>query len=165
MPVIGVDHEVCEGYPAGHKSDGGERAPRPVTRAIDAGSRCADSYRAEVQGAVEAALARERHRLVRRTDHLTTLASVTTATGVLGTLCGLIRSLSGLCCLGSCEYLLLAGLSEALVCAVFGLAAGMLCLVAHSLLRGRTQALLDDLIAAGAEAVVLLANRAGPPRR
>ena len=128
---------------------------RPAARVIGAGLLLSGRGRAVVQHAVEAALARERHQLERRTDHLTVLASVTTAAGVLGTVTGAVKSTTCMC---YCEMLLLAGMSEALNCAAFGLLVGILCLVARSLLEGKTQALLDDLAAAAAEATALAAR-------
>jgi biopolymer transport protein ExbB len=74
------------------------RMRRPVARVVGAGLLCSGRGRSMAQHVVEAALERERHELERRADHLTVLASVATAAGVLGTLVGAVKTTTCMCC-------------------------------------------------------------------
>lgn len=100
----------------------------------------------EVQIAIDAAASKHFPTLEKRTSYLTLLANISTLTGLLGTISGLIVSFSGAAKADPAEkaQLLAAGISEAMNATAFGLIVAIPALLAYAFLQGRTQKLIDD---------------------
>lgn len=123
--------------------------PTPLANVVKAGLMKINKSDAEVQAALDEATLRELPRLEARTGFLAMFANVAMLAGLLGTIFGLMK------CFGSVakpgvdpalkSQILAEGISEAMNCTAFGLLVAILCLLAFSMLNGKTQHLIDDI--------------------
>ena len=104
---------------------------------------------AEVQSALDEATLRELPRLEARTGFLAMFANVSMLAGLLGTIFGLMKCFASVAKPGVDPALksqiLAEGISEAMNCTAFGLFVAIGCLLAFSLVNGKTQHLIDDI--------------------
>jgi biopolymer transport protein ExbB len=120
---------------------------KPLTRIVQAGLMRMNRTEADVQAAMDEAAMRELPRIEKRTGYLAMIGNVSTLSGLLGTITGLIKSFAGVAGVDpSAKATLLAkGISEAMNCTAFGLIVGIGSLLSFSVLNGKTQGLVDDI--------------------
>ena len=121
----------------------------PLANVVKAGLMKINKSDAEVQAALDEATLRELPRLEARTGFLAMFANVAMLVGLLGTIFGLMK------CFGSVakpgvdpalkSQILAEGISEAMNCTAFGLLTAICCLLAFSMINGKTQHLIDDI--------------------
>ncbi len=123
--------------------------PTPLANVIKAGLMRVNKSDAEVQSALDEATLREMPRLERRTGFLAMLGNVAMLAGLLGTVGGLIHCFEAVGKPGVDPALkskiLADGIAEAMNCTAFGLLVAIPCLLAFSILNGKTQHLMDDI--------------------
>jgi hypothetical protein len=113
------------------------RSATPAGRVVAAGLAAAARPDAEVQLAIDAAMLRERPKLLARTPYLPVLGNLSVLSGIHGTITGMIRPTY---CGGSDDpsaktRCLAEGISEALNCTAFGLAVAIMSVCAYFALR------------------------------
>ena len=123
--------------------------PTPLANVVKAGLMKVNKTDAEVQAALDEATLRELPKLETRTGFLAMFANVAMLAGLLGTIFGLMK------CFGSVakpgvdpalkSQILAEGISEAMNCTAFGLFTAIGCLLAFSMINGKTQHLIDDI--------------------
>ena len=86
-------------------------------------------------------------KLEKRTHYLSMIANVATLLGLLGTIVGLIQSFQSVAAADSSQKaaLLSAGISVAMNTTAFGLMVAIPCMVFHSYIQSRTNALIDEI--------------------
>jgi biopolymer transport protein ExbB/TolQ len=101
----------------------------------------------DVQNAFELAAMAELPKLERRTHYLSMIANVATLLGLLGTIIGLIQSFQAVANADSSQKaaLLSAGISVAMNTTAFGLIVAIPCMVSHSFIQSKTNAIIDDI--------------------
>lgn len=101
----------------------------------------------EVQSAFELAAMAEIPKLEKRTHYLSMIANVATLLGLLGTIVGLIQSFQAVAGADSSQKaaLLSAGISVAMNTTAFGLMVAIPCMVCHSYIQSRTNAIIDEI--------------------
>lgn len=101
----------------------------------------------EVQGAFELAAMAEIPKLEKRTHYLSMIANVATLLGLLGTIIGLIQSFQAVADADSSQKaaLLSAGISVAMNTTAFGLIVAIPCMVFHSYIQSKTNAIIDEV--------------------
>jgi len=101
----------------------------------------------EIQSAFELAAMSEIPKLEKRTHYLSMIANVATLLGLLGTIVGLIQSFQSVAAADSSQKaaLLSAGISVAMNTTAFGLMVAIPCMVFHSYIQSRTNALIDEI--------------------
>ncbi|NIR50960.1 MotA/TolQ/ExbB proton channel family protein [candidate division KSB1 bacterium] len=101
----------------------------------------------EVQNAFELAAMSEIPKLEKRTHYLAMIANVATLLGLLGTIIGLIQSFEAVASADSSQKaaLLSAGISVAMNTTAFGLVVAIPCMVFHSYIQSKTNALVDEI--------------------
>lgn len=101
----------------------------------------------EIQSAFELAAMSEIPKLEKRTHYLSMIANVATLLGLLGTIVGLIQSFQSVAAADSSQKaaLLSAGISVAMNTTAFGLMVAIPCMVFHSYIQSRTNALIDEV--------------------
>ncbi len=119
----------------------------PLTQVVKAGLMNVPKGEAEVQAAMDEAALRENPKLEARTGYLAMIGNAAMLAGLLGTVSGLIACFEAVAHVNPADKatVLSAGISEAMNCTAFGLLTAIPCLVAFSLLMGRTQHMLDDI--------------------
>ncbi len=120
----------------------------PLSRIVHAGVMKAKKSDEEIQAAMDEQALRELPRIEKRTGYLAMIANVATLLGLLGTIKGMIASFKGAgggADMANKAAALADGISEALHCTFMGLAVAVFCLLAFSILSGRTQSLVDDI--------------------
>jgi biopolymer transport protein ExbB/TolQ len=134
--------------------------PTPLTKIVQAGLMRANRSEAEIVAAMEEISLRELPIVEKRTGYLAMLGNLATLCGLLGTISGLIKSFAGVAGVDPSQKatLLSKGISEAMNCTAFGLAAGILGLAAYAWLNGKTQAILDDIAEMKKNVVNMLAS-------
>jgi biopolymer transport protein ExbB len=119
-----------------------------------------------VEDGVQEQLLEELPRLDRFMGGLAMLAAVAPLLGLLGTVTGIIHTFGVIRALGNANPELMAGgISEALVTTAAGLVIAIPILLAHSLLRGRTERLIAAAEQHGAAMLNALARRGAPSVR
>ena len=123
--------------------------PTPLANVVKAGLMRVNKTDAEVQSALDEATLRELPRLEARTGFLAMFANVSMLAGLLGTIFGLMKCFASVAKPGVDPALksqiLAEGISEAMNCTAFGLFVAIGCLLAFSLVNGKTQHLIDDI--------------------
>lgn len=123
--------------------------PTPLANVVKAGLMKVNKSDAEVQSALDEATLRELPRLETRTGFLAMFANVAMLAGLLGTIFGLMKCFASVAKPGVDPALksqiLAEGISEAMNCTAFGLFTAIACLLAFSMLNGKTQHLIDDI--------------------
>ena len=123
--------------------------PTPLSNVVKAGLMRVNKTDAEVQSALDEATLREMPRLERRTGYMAMLGNVALLVGLLGTIAGLIHCFESVGKPGVDPALkskiLADGIAEAMNCTAFGLLVAIPCLLAYSVLNGKTQHLIDDI--------------------
>lgn len=101
----------------------------------------------EIQGAFELAAMTEIPKLERRTHYLSMIANVATLLGLLGTIVGLIQSFQAVASADSSQKaaLLSAGIAVAMNTTAFGLIVAIPCMVFHSYIQSKTNAIIDEI--------------------
>ena len=101
----------------------------------------------EIQSAFELAAMSEIPKLERRTHYLSMIANVATLLGLLGTIIGLIQSFESVSSADSSQKaaLLSAGISVAMNTTAFGLIVAIPCMVCHSFIQSKTNAIIDEI--------------------
>ena len=101
----------------------------------------------DIQNAFELAAMAELPKLERRTHYLSMIANVATLLGLLGTIIGLIQSFQAVASADSSQKaaLLSAGISVAMNTTAFGLIVAIPCMVSHSYIQSKTNAIIDDI--------------------
>jgi biopolymer transport protein ExbB len=121
----------------------------PLANVVKAGLMKVNKSDAEVQSALDEATLRELPRLEARTGFLAMFANVAMLAGLLGTIFGLMKCFASVAKPGVDPALksqiLAEGISEAMNCTAFGLFTAIGCLLAFSLVNGKTQHLIDDI--------------------
>ena len=123
--------------------------PTPLANVVKAGLMRVNKSDAEVQSALDEATLREMPRIERRTGFLAMLGNIAMLAGLLGTVGGLIHCFEAVGKPGVDPALkskiLADGIAEAMNCTAFGLFVAIPCLLAFSVLNGKTQHLIDDI--------------------
>lgn len=121
----------------------------PLANVVKAGLMKVNKSDAEVQSALDEATLRELPRLEARTGFLAMFANVSMLAGLLGTIFGLMKCFASVAKPGVDPALksqiLAEGISEAMNCTAFGLFTAIGCLLAFSMVNGKTQHLIDDI--------------------
>lgn len=101
----------------------------------------------EIQNAFELAAMAEIPKLEKRTHYLSMIANVATLLGLLGTIIGLIQSFQAVAVADSSQKaaLLSAGISVAMNTTAFGLCVAIPCMVFHSYIQSKTNAIIDEI--------------------
>ena len=101
--------------------------------------------------------------LTKRTPFLSMIANVATLLGLLGTIIGLIQAFASLAAADPSQkqIMLAQGISIAMNTTAFGLIVAIPCMVAHSLLMSKTQAIIEDIDQYSVKIVNLLAKTSG----
>ncbi|MFQ5824268.1 MAG: MotA/TolQ/ExbB proton channel family protein [bacterium] len=101
----------------------------------------------EIQNAFELAAMAEIPKLEKRTHYLAMIANVATLLGLLGTIIGLIQSFQAVAIADSSQKaaLLSAGISVAMNTTAFGLTVAIPCMVFHSYIQSKTNAIIDEI--------------------
>ena len=138
--IYAGDLDKAINYVAGQK-------PTPLTNVIKSGLMNVPKGEEEVQAALDEASLRETPKLEARSGYLAMLGNAAMLAGLLGTVNGLIGSFEAVAHVSPADKatILAASISEAMNCTLFGLLAAIPCLVAFSVLMGRTQALINDI--------------------
>lgn len=139
-------------------------ANAPLARIVQAGLMKVNRPDEEVQAAMDEAALREMPKIAARTPYLALLANLGMLSGLLGTVAGLIKSfgaVGGESVDPSQKARILAlGISEAMNCTAFGLAAALIALMGFAVLNGKTQQLEDDINEASVQVLnLVVANR------
>ena len=121
--------------------------PTPMTRIVQAGLMKFNKSDQEVQAAMDEAALHELPKINARTPYLGMLANFAVLAGLLGTIAGMIKSFGSVGGKDASQKatLLAEGISEALNCTAFGIAASLIGLLAFSLLMGKTTKVTDDI--------------------
>jgi biopolymer transport protein ExbB len=115
-----------------------------------------------MEDAIQEQLLHELPPLHRFTSSLATFANVAPLLGLLGTVAGIIRTFSVITVFGNANPVLMAGgISEALIATAFGLIVAVPVVIAHSLLRSRSESVLADAERHAASLLTLLVHRNG----
>lgn len=101
----------------------------------------------EIQNAFELAAMAEIPKLEKRTHYLAMIANVATLLGLLGTIIGLIQSFQAVAIADSSQKaaLLSAGISVAMNTTAFGLTVAIPCMVFHSYIQDKTNAIINEI--------------------
>ncbi|MFQ5865066.1 MAG: MotA/TolQ/ExbB proton channel family protein [bacterium] len=101
----------------------------------------------EIQNAFELAAMAELPKLEKRTHYLSMIANVATLLGLLGTIIGLIQSFQAVAVADSSQKaaLLSAGISVAMNTTAFGLTVAIPCMIFHSYIQSKTNAIIDEI--------------------
>ena len=121
--------------------------PTPMTRIVQAGLMKFNKSDQEVQAAMDEAALHELPKINTRTPYLGMLANFAVLAGLLGTIAGMIKSFGSVGGKDASQKAtaLAEGISEALNCTAFGIAASLVGLLAFSLLSGKTTHVVDDI--------------------
>jgi biopolymer transport protein ExbB/TolQ len=121
--------------------------PTPMTRIVQAGLMKFNKSDQEVQAAMDEAALHELPKINARTPYLGMLANFAVLAGLLGTIAGMIKSFGSVGGKDASQKatLLAEGISEALNCTAFGIAASLVGLLGFSLLMGKTTRVVDDI--------------------
>lgn len=121
----------------------------PIARIFEAAVVKRNHSLDEIQLAMEAEAAYQIPRIQRRLQALTSLANVSTLLGLVGTVVGLIKSFSalgGTVAAGVNKgQALAAGVSESMITTAGGLVIAIPAILAHLILSGRAQKLIDEI--------------------
>jgi len=119
----------------------------PLVAVVKAGLINVPKGEEDVQAAMDEATLRESPKIEKRTGFLAMLGNVATLLGLLGTIVGLIKCFGAVSSANPADKaaILSQGISEAMNCTAFGIAVGVMSLVAFSVLQGRTQTMIDDI--------------------
>ncbi len=130
--------ELCRS--AGHRA-----LPQVVLRAVqEAKSREFVDFRA-VQNAVDEATLELIPRLGKRTGYLAVIGNISTLTGLLGTIYGLIISFEAAGAAGGGAEALAQGISVAMFTTLWGLIVAIPALVAYTIINTKANAIIDDI--------------------
>lgn len=112
-----------------------------------------------IQDAVEEANLEVIPKLQARTPYLNMIANVATLMGLLGTILGLISAFAGLATADPSQKqaVLASGIAIAMNTTAFGLIAAIPCMVAHTILMGRGNAMIQRIDEYGVKLINLLA--------
>jgi biopolymer transport protein ExbB/TolQ len=121
--------------------------PTPMTRIVQAGLMKFNKSDQEVQAAMDEAALHELPKINARTPYLGMLANFAVLAGLLGTIAGMIKSFGSVGGKDASQKatLLAEGISEALNCTAFGIAASLVGLLGFTLLMGKTTRVVDDI--------------------
>ena len=121
----------------------------PLARIVHAGVLKVKRSDEEVQAAMDEAYLRELPQIKKRIDYLNLLGNTATLAGLLGTITGLIATFGAI---GRPDVdpsqrstLLSAGISEALNCTAFGLATGIIGVLAFAVLSSKATEIESDI--------------------
>ncbi len=140
---------------------------KPITRILLQGLERLGRPIAEIQDAVQAAGKYEAFELEKRTDLLASIAGVAPMLGFFGTVTGMIDAFQQIQSLqGTANPSALAGgIWEALVTTAFGLAVGILALLAYNYLIGRIRRMVSDMERSATAFIDLLQEPVSARRR
>jgi len=135
-------------------------ANAPLARIVKAGLMKVNRPDAEVQAAMDESALREMPKIEARTAYLALLANLAMLSGLLGTVIGLIEAFAAVGGLDAASRAsaLASGISTAMYCTAFGLAAAIIALMGFALLNGKTQHLIDDINSATVQVMNLVVN-------
>lgn len=130
--------ELCKA--AGHKA-----LPQVVLAAVrEAKAREFIDYRA-VQNAVDEATLEIIPKLSKRTGYLAVIGNISTLTGLLGTIFGLIVSFEAAGAAGSGQEALTQGIAVAMLTTMWGLMAAIPSIVAYTIINTKATEIIDDI--------------------
>jgi len=121
----------------------------PLARIVHAGVLKVKRSDEEVQAAMDEAYLREMPQIKKRTDYLNLLGNTATLAGLLGTITGLINTFAAIgrpdVDASQRSTLLSEGISEAMNCTAFGLATGIVGILAFAVLSSKTIEIESDI--------------------
>jgi len=125
---------------------GGQKALPQVVQAalLEAKNREFIDFRA-VQNAVDEATLEIIPRLNKRTGYLSVIGNISTLTGLLGTIFGLIVSFAAAGQAGGGQEALTQGISVAMLTTLWGLVAAIPSLIAYTIINTKSNAIIDDI--------------------
>ena len=124
---------------------GKSKAPLPLI--VKAGLIKRENSETEFQNALEEATLEQLPRISQRTEYLSMIANVSTLTGLLGTIWGLIQAFQAVSHADAAHKatLLAGGISMALNTTAFGIIVAIPCMISYSILNSKSDRLLDDI--------------------
>ena len=121
----------------------------PLARIVHAGVLKVKRSDEEVQAAMDEASLRELPLIKKRVDYLNLLGNTATLAGLLGTIIGLIKTFGAISKPdvdpSQRSQLLSLGISEAMNCTAFGLATGIVGVLAFAFLKAKATEIEDDI--------------------
>lgn len=127
------------------KAAGQKALPQVVLAAVkEAKAREFIDYRA-VQNAVDEATLEIIPKLNKRTGYLAVIGNISTLTGLLGTIFGLIVSFEAAGAAGSGQEALTQGIAVAMLTTLWGLLAAIPALIAYTILNTKANDIVDDI--------------------
>ncbi len=122
-------------------------SPAPIARVAKAGLNRIHRGEAAVAQAMEETMVDVTPEVKTRIASLWSMANITTLTGLLGTIAGLIRTFAGVADANPSEKQkkLSHGISEAMYNTAYGLSIALICMIAHLLLSTASKKVIADL--------------------
>lgn len=142
-----VRERVAKGDIKGAKAVLEAKPNAAVSQVLAAALGKAGQSETAIQDAVEEASLEVIPKLQARTQYLNTIANVSTLMGLLGTILGLIQAFAGLAAADPSQKqtVLASGIAIAMNTTAFGLIAAIPCMVAHAILQGRTNTMIQKI--------------------
>lgn len=137
-----------------------EETPGPVPRIIKAALLSYGENADQVRAAVQSAAIVEIPTLERRVGSIAALGKIAPLIGLIGTVVGLYKTLTGIDAEGgyTTQGVVSGGFAEALICTIVGLVIAAMAALTHHFLSGRVRALVHDMEFAGHEIIRFLTH-------